>query len=128
LLNHELRPGAAYMTTEVATRLQALEREVHEISWKATDLFGMTVARCEDRRDGNHRRGGLRIRRDGDGVERDVPGAMRSQPRRTAGLIVQLFAFLAMGVFGANMGGKLVVALQFEVPHHFIKGIARGRA
>ena len=31
LLNHELRPGAAYMTTEVATRLQALEREVAQL-------------------------------------------------------------------------------------------------
>jgi hypothetical protein len=46
----------------------------------------------------------------------------------TAGLIVQLFAFLAIGVFGANVGSKLVVALQLEVPHHSIKGIARGRA
>jgi hypothetical protein len=27
-LNHELRPGAAYTTTEVATRLQALDKEV----------------------------------------------------------------------------------------------------
>jgi hypothetical protein len=33
-----------------------------------------------------------------------------------------------MGVFGANMGSKLVVALQLEVPHHSIKGIACGRA
>ena len=32
-----------------------------------------------------------------------------------------------MGVFGANMGSKLIVALQLEVPLHFIKGIARGR-
>ena len=31
LLNHELRPGAAYMTTEVATRLQALERQVAQL-------------------------------------------------------------------------------------------------
>jgi hypothetical protein len=31
LLNHELRPGAAYMTTEVATRLQALEKEVTQL-------------------------------------------------------------------------------------------------
>ena len=46
----------------------------------------------------------------------------------TAGLIVQLFAFLAIGVFGANVGSKLVVALQLEVPHHSLKGIARGRA
>ena len=33
-----------------------------------------------------------------------------------------------MGVFGANMGCKLFVALRLEVPHHFIKGIADGRA
>jgi hypothetical protein len=33
-----------------------------------------------------------------------------------------------MGMFGANVGGKLAVALQLEVPHHFIEGIARGRA
>jgi hypothetical protein len=31
-------------------------------------------------------------------------------------------------VFGANVGSKLVVALQLEVPHHCIKGIANGRA
>jgi hypothetical protein len=31
-------------------------------------------------------------------------------------------------MLGANMGSKLVVALQLEVLHHFIKGIARGRA
>jgi hypothetical protein len=31
-------------------------------------------------------------------------------------------------VIGANMGCKLFVALQLEVPHHFIKGIASGRA
>jgi hypothetical protein len=43
-------------------------------------------------------------------------------------LIVQLLAFLAMGVFSANVGSKLVVPLQLEVPHHFIKGMARGRA
>jgi hypothetical protein len=32
-----------------------------------------------------------------------------------------------MGMVGANMGGELIVALQLEVPHHFVKGIARGR-
>jgi len=32
------------------------------------------------------------------------------------------------GVFSANMGVKLLVALQLEAPHHFIKGIARGRS
>jgi len=26
------------------------------------------------------------------------------------------------------VGGKLLVALQLEIPHHFIKGFARGRA
>jgi hypothetical protein len=31
LLNHELRPGAAYTTTEVATRLQALEGKVAQL-------------------------------------------------------------------------------------------------
>jgi hypothetical protein len=31
-------------------------------------------------------------------------------------------------VIGANMGWKLFVALQLDVPHHFIKGIAGGRA
>jgi len=31
-------------------------------------------------------------------------------------------------VIGANMGCKLFVALRLEVPHHFIKGIAGGRA
>ena len=42
-------------------------------------------------------------------------------------LIAQLFAFLASGVLGANMGCKLLVALQPDAPHHFSKGIA-GRA
>lgn len=37
-------------------------------------------------------------------------------------------AFLAMRVFSANMGGKLVVALPFEISHHFIKGTALGIA
>ena len=41
--------------------------------------------------------------------------------------LVGLFAVLASGVLGANMGCKRTVALQFTVPHHFIKGIARGR-
>jgi hypothetical protein len=30
-LNRELRPGAAYTATEVATRLQALEKEVAQL-------------------------------------------------------------------------------------------------
>ena len=55
------------------------------------------------------------------------PGPWDSAPR-TAGLIVWLFGFLPTGVLSANVGGKLPVALQFEIPHHFIKGIARGRA
>jgi hypothetical protein len=38
-----------------------------------------------------------------------------------------LFAVLASGVLGANMGCKCPFALQLMVPHHFIKGIARGR-
>ena len=33
-----------------------------------------------------------------------------------------------MGMVGANMGGELIVALQLEVPHHFVKGFADGRA
>jgi hypothetical protein len=31
-------------------------------------------------------------------------------------------------VIGANMGCKLFVALQLEVPHHFIEGFTRGRS
>ena len=31
LLNHELRPGAAFTTTDVMTRLQALEGEVAQL-------------------------------------------------------------------------------------------------
>jgi len=31
LLNHELRPGAAYVTAEVAPRLQALENQVAQL-------------------------------------------------------------------------------------------------
>jgi len=31
LLNHELRPGAAYTATEVATCLQALKKEVGQL-------------------------------------------------------------------------------------------------
>ena len=45
---------------------------------------------------------------------------------RLACLIVKLFALLASRVLGANMGCKRLVALQLKVPHHFIKGIARG--
>ena len=41
--------------------------------------------------------------------------------------LVGLFAVLASGVLGANMGCKRPVALQLMVPHHFIKGMARGR-
>ena len=33
-----------------------------------------------------------------------------------------------LGVFGANMGCKLLVALQLKVPHHFIERFASGRA
>jgi hypothetical protein len=40
--------------------------------------------------------------------------------------LVGLFAVLASGVLGANMRCKRHVALQLMVPHHFIKGIARG--
>jgi hypothetical protein len=32
-----------------------------------------------------------------------------------------LLVLLALGVISANMGGKLVVALQLEVVHHFIE-------
>jgi hypothetical protein len=31
-------------------------------------------------------------------------------------------------VIGANMGRKFFIALQLEVPHHFIEGFTRGRS
>jgi hypothetical protein len=46
--------------------------------------------------------------------------------RRTAGLVVQLLAFLAAGCSAQTWEVKLVVALQLEGPHRFIKEIARG--
>jgi hypothetical protein len=38
-----------------------------------------------------------------------------------------LFVPLALRAIGANMQGKLFVALQLEVAHHFIEGRAGGR-
>jgi len=35
-----------------------------------------------------------------------------------------VFRALGPGVLGANMGGKLFVALRLEVPRQFIKGFA----
>jgi hypothetical protein len=35
---------------------------------------------------------------------------------------------LCSWVIGANMEGKLFVALQLEVLHHFIEGFIRGRS
>jgi hypothetical protein len=40
----------------------------------------------------------------------------------------RLPAFCASGVVGTNMQGKLLVALQFEVAHHFSEGAAGGCA
>jgi hypothetical protein len=37
------------------------------------------------------------------------------------------FCALDSRVIGANMGGKLFVALQLEVSHHFIERFTRGR-
>jgi hypothetical protein len=38
------------------------------------------------------------------------------------------FRVIGYGVFSADVQRKLVVALQFEVPHHFIKGVTLGRS
>jgi hypothetical protein len=37
------------------------------------------------------------------------------------------FSALGSGVLGANMGGKIIVALRLEVPQHFIKRFAGWR-
>jgi hypothetical protein len=37
------------------------------------------------------------------------------------------FVVVALGVIGANVEGKLFVALQLEVAHHFVEGWADGR-
>ena len=57
-------------------------------------------------------------------------GADQSRPaRRGAGPVPYVRGLLLpdlLGVMGANMGGKLLVALQLEVAHHFIERCAGG--